>query len=84
MDQFVVVFIGNILIYSRTEGEHEDHFRIVLQIFRKKQLYAKFIKCEFWLEVVTFLGHFISSEGIQVDPKKFEPVIKWKQSKNVS
>ena len=70
VDKFVVVFINDILIYSKNEEEHEKHLRIVLQRLHDHQLYAKFSKCEFWLNTVKFLGHTISSEGISVDPSK--------------
>ncbi|KAK8543626.1 hypothetical protein V6N13_076426 [Hibiscus sabdariffa] len=84
LDQFVVVFIDDILVYSKSEVEHEEHLRIVLQTLREKQLYAKFSKCEFWLNEVIFLGHIVSAEGIRVDPKKIEAIMGWKQPKNVS
>ncbi|XP_057511924.1 uncharacterized protein LOC130794016 [Actinidia eriantha] len=74
LDTFVIVFIDDILVYSRSREEHVDHLRVVLQILREKQLYAKFSKCEFWLDNVVFLGHVISGNGIQVDPKKIEAV----------
>ena len=70
LDKFVVVFIDNILIYSKTEEEHAQHLHIVLQRLREHQLYAKFSKCEFWLKEVPFLGHVITPEGISVDPSK--------------
>ncbi|KAK8976607.1 hypothetical protein V6N11_057207 [Hibiscus sabdariffa] len=84
LDQFVVVFIDDILIYSRSEAEHVEHLRIVLQTLRDHRLYAKLSKCEFWLKKVTFLGHVVSAEGIQVDPSKIEAIVSWKQPKNVS
>ncbi|KAK8647250.1 hypothetical protein V6N13_120998 [Hibiscus sabdariffa] len=84
LDQFVVVFIDDILIYSRSEAEHVEHLRIVLQALRDHRLYAKLSKCEFWLKKVTFLGHVVSAEGIQVDPSKIEAIVSWKQPKNVS
>lgn len=68
LDRFVVVFIDDILVYSEIEEKHEEHLRIVLQVLREKQLYAKFSKCEFWLREVAFLGHVVSAEGIIVDP----------------
>ncbi|KAA3460519.1 DNA/RNA polymerases superfamily protein [Gossypium australe] len=84
LDQFVVVFIDDILVYSRTEEEHDAHLRVVLQILREKQLYAKFSKCEFWLREVTFLGHVVSAEGIRVDPRKIEAVLDWKPPRSVA
>ncbi|XP_070005947.1 uncharacterized protein [Nicotiana sylvestris] len=70
LDSFIIVFIDDILVYSRSREDHEHHLRTVLQTLREKKLYAKFSKCEFWLDLVAFLGHVVSSEGIQVDPKK--------------
>ena len=78
LDKFVVVFIDDILIYSKNEAEHEQHLRIVLQRLRDHKLYAKFSKCEFWLDTIKFLGHTISSEGISVDPSKVQEVMDWK------
>ena len=78
LDKFVMVFIDNILIYSKNEAEHEQHLPIVLQRLRDHKLYAKFSKCEFWLDTVKFLGHTISSEGISVDPSKVQEVMDWK------
>ena len=66
LDQFVVVSVDDILIYSQSKREHEDHLRIVLQLLRDHQLYAKFSKCEFWLTKVRFLGHMVSASGISV------------------
>ncbi|WVZ52806.1 hypothetical protein U9M48_003828 [Paspalum notatum var. saurae] len=70
LDKFVVVFIDDILIYSKTEAEHEEHLRLVLQRLREHKLYAKFSKCEFWIDEVRFLGHVVSKGGIAVDPSK--------------
>jgi hypothetical protein len=70
LDKFVVVFIDDILIYSKSEEEHAQHLRVILQRLRDHQLYAKFSKCAFWLREVPFLGHVISAEGIAVDPSK--------------
>ena len=78
LDTFVIVFIDDILVYSRLEEEHTKHLRIVLQTLRDKQLYVKFSKCELWLEKVVFLGHVISAEGVYVDPKKIEVILSWK------
>ncbi|KAL4038688.1 hypothetical protein IC575_002311 [Cucumis melo] len=72
LDTFVIVFIDDILIYSKTEAEHEEHLRIVLQTLRDNKLYAKFSKCEFWLKQVSFLGHVVSKAGVSVDPAKIE------------
>ncbi|KAJ8762075.1 hypothetical protein K2173_006739 [Erythroxylum novogranatense] len=71
-------------LYSRDRQEHAEHLRIVLQIMRERQLYAKFTKCEFWLDEVVFLGHIVSGEGIQVDPRKVEAVRSWEVLRNVS
>ena len=68
--QFVVVFIDDILIYSKSPQEHEEHLRIVLQTLRKKKIYAKLQKCKSWLNSISFLGHVISKNDILVDPKK--------------
>ena len=83
LDKFVVVFIDDILIYSKNEEEHAEHLRIVLQRLRDHKLYAKFSKCEFWLDSVKFLGHTISSEGISVDPSKIQEVMDWKPPKSI-
>ena len=77
LDSFVIVFIDDILVYSKTEEDHVRHLRIVLQRLREEKLYAKFSKCEFWLTSVTFLGHVVSKEGIRVDPAKIEAVRGW-------
>ncbi|KAG8480886.1 hypothetical protein CXB51_025570 [Gossypium anomalum] len=84
LDQFVVVFIDDILIYSRNESEHAEHWKIVLQTLRDKWLYAKFSMCEFWLREVGFLGHIVSASGIQVDPSKILAIMDWKPPRNVS
>jgi hypothetical protein len=82
LDKFVVVFIDDILIYSKNEEEHAEHLRIVLQRLREHKLYAKFSKCEFWLDSVKFLGHTISSKGISVDPSKVQEVMDWQPPKS--
>jgi hypothetical protein len=84
LNRFVVVFIDDILIYSETVEEHEEHLRIVLERPRQQKLYAKFSKCEFWMEKVVFLGHVLSAEGITVDPSKVESITKWEQPLNVT
>jgi len=83
LDKFVVVFIDDILVYSKNEEDHAQHLRIVLQRLRDHKLYAKFSKCEFWLDRVKFLGHTISSEGIAVDPSKVQEVMDWKSPASV-
>ena len=75
LDRFVVVFVDDILIYSKSEEEHEDHLRIVLQTLRDHLLYAKFSKCEFWLTEVRFLGHVVLASGVSVDLEKVKAVI---------
>ena len=75
LDHFVVVFMDDILIYSKFEEEHEDHLRVVLQLLRDHQLYAKFSKCEFCLTEVRFLGHVVSTLGVPVDPEQVEVVM---------
>jgi hypothetical protein len=77
LDKFVVVFIDDILVYSRSEEEHEEHLRLVLQKLREYRLYAKLSKCEFWMKHVAFLGHIISKGGISVDPCKVQDVLSW-------
>ena len=79
LDRFVIVFIDDILIYSRNREEHADHLRIVLQILRERQLYAKLDKCDFWLTQVHFLGHVVSKDGLAVDPSKVEAVLRWER-----
>ena len=75
LDQFVVVFVDNILIYSQSEEEHEDHLRIVLQALKDQQLYVKFCKFMFWLTKVRFLGHVVSASGVSMDSEKVEAVM---------
>ena len=82
-DQFVVVFVDDILIYSQSEEKHEDHLRIVLHALREHQLYAKLSKCEFWLTKVRFFGHVISASGVSMDPEKVEAVMSWERPKSV-
>ena len=84
LDKFVVVFIDDILVYSPTAEEHEHHLRTVLEKLAQHQLYAKFSKCEFWLQKVAFLGHVLSAKGVAVDPAKIEAVKEWDQPRNVT
>ena len=76
--EFVVVFINDILVYSKDAQEHEQHLRLVLQILREKHLFAKLSKCDFWLKEMSFLGHIVSAKGIRVDLAKNEVVVSWK------
>nr|AAV32173.1 putative polyprotein [Oryza sativa Japonica Group] len=84
LDKFVVVFIDDILIYSKSEEEHEQHLRLVLEKLKEHQLYAKFSKCDFWLTEVKFLGHVITAQGVAVDPSNVESVTKWTPPKTMS
>jgi hypothetical protein len=84
LDKFVVVFINDILIYSKNDSDHEEHLRMVLQKLRDNQLYAKFTKCEFCLGEVHFLEHIISKGGISVDPAKVTTIVGWKVPSTVS
>ncbi|GKF27240.1 putative reverse transcriptase domain-containing protein [Tanacetum coccineum] len=77
LDKFLIVFIDDILIYSRNEQEHEEHLKTILEMLKKEELYAKFSKCEFWINTVKFLGHVIDSSSIHVDPTKIEAVKNW-------
>ncbi|KAJ9557045.1 hypothetical protein OSB04_011659 [Centaurea solstitialis] len=81
LDKFVIVFIDDILIYSRSKEDHEHHLRLILELLKAEQLYAKFSKCEFWIREVHFLGHVVNKEGIHVDPAKVEAVKKWEAPK---
>ena len=84
LDQLVVVFIDNILVYSKDAREHDHHLRIVLQTLREKKIFAKLSKCDFWLKEVSFLGHIVYVEGIRVNPMKIEAVINWRFPRNVT
>jgi hypothetical protein len=84
LDKFVMVFIDDILIYSKNDGDYEEHLWLVLQKLRDNQFYAKFSRCEFWLDEVPFLGHIISNGGISVDPAKVREIIGWKIPSSVT
>ncbi|GJZ67974.1 putative reverse transcriptase domain-containing protein [Tanacetum coccineum] len=77
LDKFVIVFINDILIYSRNKEEYANHLRIILELLRKEKLYAKFSKCDFWIRIVQFLGYLIDSQGLHVNPTKIEAVKNW-------
>ena len=84
LNRFVIIFIDDILVYSGSSDEHLEHLRIVLQTLRERKLYAKWSKCQFWLDMVAFLCHVISVEGVSVGPHKIEAVVNWKPPNNVS
>ncbi|KAJ0752567.1 putative nucleotidyltransferase, Ribonuclease H [Helianthus annuus] len=77
LDKFIIVFIDDILIYSKTQADHEQHLRLTLELLKKEQLFAKFSKCEFWLKEVQFLGHIVDEQGIHVDPSKISAIKDW-------
>ncbi|GJZ15764.1 putative reverse transcriptase domain-containing protein, partial [Tanacetum coccineum] len=84
LDRFVIVLIDDILVYSKTREEHEDHLGVILEILRQKKPYAKFSKCDFWLGKVAFLGHIVSADGISMDPVKVETITKWPRPTTVT
>ncbi|XP_028118005.1 uncharacterized protein LOC114315596 [Camellia sinensis] len=84
LDEFIIVFIDDILIYSKSRGEHEQHLRTALQILRENKLYAKLSKCELWLGSVALLGHVIDTDCISMDPQKIEAIVDWPKPINVS
>ncbi|KAL2236228.1 UNVERIFIED_CONTAM: Transposon Tf2-12 polyprotein [Sesamum indicum] len=84
LDHFVIVFIDDILVYSRDRDEHEQHLRMVLQILKEKELYAKLSKCEFWVNQVVFLGHVVSGDGVMPDPSKVKAIMEWRVPKNAT
>ena len=83
LDQFIVVFIDDILIYSKTSEEHEEHLRKALERLRREKLYAKLEKCVFWLDRMSFLRHVISGEGVAIDPEKVKAVVEWTRPTSV-
>ena len=84
LDQFVIVFIDDILVYLKNEKDHKTHLRLVLQRLREHKLYAKFNKCKFWLPKVGFLGHVVNNHGVSVDPEKIKVVLEWPRPTNVT
>jgi len=84
LDQFMVVFVDDILIYPKSKEEHKEHLRIILQVVREHQLYAKLSKCDFYKDKIQYLGHVISKDRIYVDPDKIKAIVKWHVPKDVS
>lgn len=83
LDHFVIVFIDNIFVYSKSQVEHDEHLCIVLRTSREQKLYAKFSKCEFWFDWISFLGHVISNDEILIDLQKVDAVVNWPRPTNV-
>jgi hypothetical protein len=83
LDKFVLVFIDDILVYSKNREEHEEHLRLVLQVIREHQFYAKFNKCYFFQKQIHYLGHVLSEEGVAVDPEKIRSIIEWPTPRDV-
>ncbi|GKE66274.1 putative reverse transcriptase domain-containing protein, partial [Tanacetum coccineum] len=81
LDKFLIIFIDDILIYSKNKKEHEEHLKAILELLKKEELYTKFSKCEFWIPKVQFLGHVIDSQGIHMDPAKIESIKDWASPK---
>ncbi|GJS78008.1 putative reverse transcriptase domain-containing protein [Tanacetum coccineum] len=84
LDKFFIVFIDDILIYSKSKQEHEEHLKLILELLKKEELYTNFSKCEFWIPKVQFLGHVIDSKGIHVDPVKIESIKDWASPKTAT
>ena len=83
LDKFVLVFLDDILVYSKNEEEHEEHLRLTLQLLREHPLYVKLNKCDFYRDRIQYLGHIISEQGISVDPEKIEAIMNWPTPRNV-
>ena len=83
LDKFFLVFLYEILVYSKNEEEHEEHLRLTLQLLREHQLYAKLRKCDFYSDRIQYLGHIISEGGISVEPEKIEAIMNWPTPRNV-
>jgi hypothetical protein len=77
LDKFIIVFINDVLVYSKSEEEHEEHLRLVSQKLQDPRLYVKMSKCEFWLKQATFMSHIISEEGISMDSSKIQDILSW-------
>ncbi|GJQ93706.1 putative reverse transcriptase domain-containing protein, partial [Tanacetum coccineum] len=77
LDKFIIVFIDDILVYSKDEEEHGKHLKAILELLKKERLYTKFLKCDFWLDSIQFLGHVIDRSGVHVDPAKIEAIKSW-------
>ena len=84
LDKFVIVFIDDILVYSKSREDHENHLCLVLELLKREQLYAKFSKCDFWIREVQFLGHVVNELGIHVDPAKIEAIKNWEARKTIT
>ena len=84
LDRFVVIYLDDILIYSKNEEEHAEHLRLVLMNLREHRLYAKFSRCAFWLPEVTYLGHMISAKGIVVNPERVQAILDWTPPESVN
>ena len=84
LDNFVLVFLDDILVYSKNEEEHEEHLRLTLQLLREHQLYANLTKCDFYRDRIQYLGHIISEEGISMGPEKIEAIMNWPTPRNVT